>query len=315
MVARLGGDEFAVLQFDLADSADAGTLAGKVRDALSIPVTLGGNVVGITASVGIATYAPEIATPDEMLVQADVALYRAKDEGRDQFRFHTEELDDQVRAQIAMTADLAAAITRDEFALHYEPQLELGTGRNIGMQAVLSWNHPKHGMLMPSAFQAIAERSGASTAIGRWTIDHACAQMSLWRKAGNAPASVGVNVSFSQIKNSDAFVRFIRETLARWGMPPAELELGFTEYVLARTAMSRNDAIEQLQKLGVMISIADFGTQCSTFNYLSSYQVSRIKISQPLIVAATNDADSAVTMQAIVAMASELRIDVIAANH
>jgi diguanylate cyclase (GGDEF)-like protein/PAS domain S-box-containing protein len=312
IVARLGGDEFAILQFDLNDASDAGALAGKIRDALATPVTLSGNVVRITASVGIATYAPEIATPGDMLAQADIALYRAKEEGRDQYRFHTEELDDRVRAQVAMTNDLAAAISRDEFALHYEPQLELCTGRNVGMQAVLSWHHPTRGLLMPSAFHAIAERSGASATIGRWKIDRACEQMSRWRKAGNAPATVAVNISFAQIKNSGDFVRFVSETLANWSVAPGELELDVTESMLAQAAMAQNDALEQLQKLGVRISIDDFATKCSTFDYLSTYRVNRIKISQSLIDAALNDADSAVKMRAIVAMASELRIDVIA---
>ncbi|HUE44941.1 MAG TPA: EAL domain-containing protein, partial [Aestuariivirgaceae bacterium] len=312
IVARLGGDEFAVLQFDLDDGSDAGALAGKIRDALAIPVTLSGNVVCITASVGIATYAPEIATPDEMLAQADVALYRAKEEGRDQYRFHTEELDDQVREQVVMTSDLAAALGRDEFTLHYEPQLEFCTGKNAGMKAVMRWNHPTRGLLMPPAFHAIAERSGASATIGRWVIDRACEQMSLWRKAGNAPATVAVNISFAQIKNSGDFVQFVSETLAKWGVAPGELELDVTESVLARAAMAHNDALEQLQKLGVKISIDDFGTKCSTFDYLSTYRVNRIKVSQPLIDAAMNDTDSTATMRAIVAMASELRIDVIA---
>jgi diguanylate cyclase (GGDEF)-like protein/PAS domain S-box-containing protein len=312
IVARLGGDEFAILQFDLDDGSDAGALAGKIRDALAIPVALSGNLVSITASIGIATYTAEIATPDEMLAQADVALYRAKDEGRDQYRFHTEELDDRVREQVLMTSDLAAALGRDEFALHYEPQLEFCTGRNVGMQAVLRWHHPTRGLLMPPAFHAIAERSGASATIGRWMIDRACEQMSLWRKAGNAPATVAVNVSFAQIRNGDDFVQFVSETLARWGVAPGELELDVTESVLARAAMARNDALEQLQKFGVGISIDDFGTTCSTFDYLSTYRVNRIKISHPLIDAAINDTVGTATMRAIVAMASELRIDVIA---
>jgi diguanylate cyclase (GGDEF)-like protein/PAS domain S-box-containing protein len=312
IVARLGGDEFAILQFDLNDGSDAGALAGKIRDALAMPVTLSGNVVRITASVGIATYGPEITTPGDMLAQADVALYRAKEEGRDQYRFHTEELDDRVRAQVAMTNDLAEAISRDEFALHYEPQLELCTGRNVGMQAVLRWHHPTRGLLMAQAFHAIAERSGASAAIGRWMIDRACEQMSRWRKAGNAPATVAVNISFAQIKNGKDFVRFVSETLAKRGVAPCELELDVTESVLAQAAMAQNDALEQLQKLGVRISIDDFGTKCSTFDYLNTYRVNRIKVSQPLIDAARNDADSAATMRAIVAMARELRIDVIA---
>jgi diguanylate cyclase (GGDEF)-like protein/PAS domain S-box-containing protein len=250
IVARLGGDEFAILQFDLADTADAGALAIKIRSALAMPVNLCGNELSITASIGISTFGPEIAGPEDMLVQSDVALYRAKDEGRDQYRFHTQEIDIQVREQVVITDDLALALSRDEFELQYEPQVELCTGRLVGMEALVRWRHPTRGLLMPSEFLSIAEKSGAITAIGHWVIDRACRQMSLWRKTGSAPPTMAVGVSYAQIRKGDEFVQFVTETLAKWGGAPGELEIGVTEYTLARATMAQNDVLDRLQNLG-----------------------------------------------------------------
>jgi diguanylate cyclase (GGDEF)-like protein len=312
IVARFGGDEFAIMQSDLADTADAGTLAATLRAALAEPIQLGGNEVHISASVGISIYAPDTAMPEDMLAQADVALYRAKEEGRDQYRFHTEELDLQVREEVAIAEELRLAINRDEFVLHYQPQVELSTGQIVGMEALLRWNHPKRGLLMPGAFLAIAERTGAIAAIGQWVLDHACRQMSLWRKAGIAPLTIAVNISAAQIKAANEFVQHLCDTLEKWGLAPADLELDVTESMLARATFAQSDVLERLQKIGVKIAIDDFGTKYSTLDYLKTYRVNRLKIPQRLINAATQDAESAAMVRAIVGIARELNIEVIA---
>jgi diguanylate cyclase (GGDEF)-like protein/PAS domain S-box-containing protein len=311
IVARLGGDEFAILQFDLTDRSDAGALAIKIRKSLAEPVIVCGNELRITASIGISTYAPETAAPEDMLAQADVALYRAKEEGRDQYRFHTQELDVQVREQVILTEDLAGALCRGEFELHYKPQIELAGGSVVGMEAHIRWHHPTRGLLMPRAFLSTAEKSGAITAIGQWVIETACRQMSLWREAGTAPPTLAVNISYADIKRGEEFVQFVTDTLAKWRVAPGELELDVTESMLARADLVQNDVLERLQKLGIRISIDDFGTKCSTFDYLSTYHVNRIKISQPLIDASTREPAGAATVRAIVAMARELGIEVI----
>jgi diguanylate cyclase (GGDEF)-like protein/PAS domain S-box-containing protein len=312
IVARLGGDEFAILQFGLSDRSDAGVLATKVRKALALPVILSGNDVRISASIGISTSSSEIATPDEMLSQADAALYRAKEEGRDQYRFHTEELDAQVREQVAVTEELGMAISRHEFELHYQPQVELGTGRIVGMEALVRWHHPTRGLLGPSAFLSVAEKSGAITAIGQWVIDQACKQMSIWRKAGIAPSTLAMNISHVQTKAGGEFVKFVAETLEKWGLAPSELQFDVTESMLARAAMAQSDVLLRLQKLGIKISIDDFGTKYSTLDYLRTYRVNCLKIPQSLIHAAARDAGSAAAVRAIVGIARELNIEVIA---
>jgi diguanylate cyclase (GGDEF)-like protein/PAS domain S-box-containing protein len=312
LVARLGGDEFAVLQTNLGGTSDAGTLAVKILKALPIPVTLGGNELRITASIGISTYVSEIAAPEELLSQADKALYRAKEDGRDQYRFHTEELDAQVREQVAITEDLGMAIGRNEFELYYQPRVELGTGKIVGMEALIRWHHLTRGLLMPSAFIAIAEKCGAMTSIGEWVLDRACQQMSVWRRAKIAPPTLAVNISYAQLKAGTEFVQMVTATLEKWQLVPEDLELDVTESMLARAAMTQNDILSRLQKLGIKISIDDFGTGFSTLDYLRTYRVNRIQIPQALIDAAREDPGSASMVRAIVGIASELNIEVIA---
>jgi diguanylate cyclase (GGDEF)-like protein/PAS domain S-box-containing protein len=312
LVARLGGDEFAIIQSDLSDPSDAGVLAVKVRKTLATPMNLSGNVAQITASIGISTYAAEAASPDDMLSQADVALYRAKEEGRDQYRFHTEDLDVQVREQVAITEELKSAIEREELELQYQPQVELSTGKIVGIEALIRWNHPTRGLLMPAAFLPIAEKSGVITGIGQWVLDRACEQMSKWREAGIAPPTLGVNISSAQIKAGSEFVQFVTSTLGKWNLAPSDLELDVTESMLARVAMTQSDVLARLHELGVKIAIDDFGTKYSSLEYLRTYRINRVKIPQELIDAAPQDPTSAAIVRTIVGIARELNIEVIA---
>ncbi len=312
LVGRVGGDEFAVLQTDLEDTADAGGLAAKLRAAVAEPVHIGGNEVHVTMSIGISVCTSDTAVPEDLLAQGDVALYRAKEEGRDQYRFHTEELDIRVRSEVALADELRTALERGEFKLYYQPQVELDTGRIVGMEALIRWNHPTRGLLTPSAFLPIAERTGTITAIGQWVLDRACQQMGAWRKTGIAPQTIAVNISLAQIKADVEFLKLVTDTLERWHLVPADLELDVTESMLARATMAQNDVLERLQNLGIKISIDDFGTKYSTLDYLRTYRVNRLKIPQRLVDAAPRDPESAAMVRAIVGIARELNIDVIA---
>lgn len=312
LVARPGGDEFAILQSDLTDGADAGALAVKLRAALAVPIPLEGSELHITASIGIATYAPDIPEPDDMLARADLALYRAKDEGRDQYRFHSLELDERVREQVTMADQLREALVRQEFELHYQPQVELSSGRIVGMEALLRWNHPTRGRLKPMAFLGIADRAGSIAAIGNWVLGHACSQLSDWRKAGIAPPTIAVNVALAQLKTGNEFVQLVESTLAKYGLPAGTLEIDVTESMLAHTTLAHNDVLERLQKLGVKIAIDDFGTKFSSLDYLRTYRVGRLKISKSMVEAATEHTGNAAMVRAITSIARELNIEVVA---
>ena len=312
LAGRLGGDEFAVLQSELAESADAGTLAEKIRGALAEPYQIEGNTLHMTTSIGIAIYEFETKTAEDLLAQADIALYRAKEEGRDQYRFHTEELDIEVREQVDLSNELRGALSRGEFRLVYQPQVELSSGRIVGMEALIRWQHPTRGLLSPSAFLAVADRTGAIGAIGRWVLDEACRQMHDWRKGGCAPATLAVNISPVEIKAGDEFVEFVRATLEKWELAPQTLELDVTESMLARATLTQNDVLERLQQIGVKISIDDFGTQYSSLDYLRTYRVNRLKIPQSLTSTAAWMPENAAMVRAIVGIARELGIEVIA---
>ena len=277
LLARIGGDEFAVLQTDLSDTADAGALADKLRAAIADTIQIGGNELHMTASIGIAVYDADIAVPEDLLAQADVALYRAKEEGRDQYRFHTQELDTQVREQVAIAEELRRAVGRGELELYYQPQVELSTSHITGMEALIRWRHPKRGLLLPGQFIEVAERTGTITSIGQWVLDTACRQMSAWRTAGVAPSTIAVNVSAVQLKAANEFVELVNASLKKWHLAPGDLELDVTESTLARVALAQNDVLERLQKMGVRIAIDDFGMEYSSLDYLKTYHVNRIK--------------------------------------
>jgi diguanylate cyclase (GGDEF)-like protein/PAS domain S-box-containing protein len=312
ILARIGGDEFAVLQSDLSDTADAGALADKLRAAIAETIQIGGNELHMTASIGIAVYEAGIAVPEDLLAQADVALYRAKEEGRDQYRFHTQELDTQVREQVAIAEELRRAVGRGELELHYQPQVEFSTSHITGMEALIRWRHPKRGLLLPGQFIEVAERTGTITSIGQWVLDSACRQMSAWRAAGVAPSTIAVNVSAVQLKAANEFVELVSATLKKWHLAAGELELDVTESTLARVALAQNDVLERLQKMGVRIAIDDFGMEYSSLDYLKTYHVNRIKIPRPLLDAALRDRDSAAVVRAIVDIARELGIEIVA---
>jgi diguanylate cyclase (GGDEF)-like protein/PAS domain S-box-containing protein len=312
VIARLGGDEFAILQMDMIEPANAAALAAKLQTALEQSYQLNGNEVRISASIGICPYAPGSTAADTMLAQADLALYRSKEEGRNQYHFHSEDLDQEVFDRLTLANDLRTAIEQNELELYYQPEVELSTGKILGMEALARWNHPEHGLLGADAFIPIAEKTGAIVALGHWVLEQACQQMHRWRTQGTAPPVITVNLSLVQIKSGDELVRDVSAILAKWGLQPSDLKFDVTEATLAQTKWTRNDVLPQLRELGVKIAIDDFGTEYSSFDYLKTYRVNHLKIAQTFINAAPDDADSATTVRAIINFARELGIGIIA---
>lgn len=312
LVARLGGDEFAVLQPDAADADAAGALARKIRDAISAPHALAGRPLRITVSVGIALWGPEVERPADLLAQADRALYLAKQEGRDRFRFHSGELDAKVRLHAALGEELREALGRDELELHYQPQVELASGRIAGLEALVRWRHPSRGLLGPADLLPVAERTGAMLLLGRWVLDRACRQLAEWRRDGIAPPTLAVNVALAQLRAGAELVDAVSGALVRYGLPPEVLELDVTEAMLAHAEGSPGDALERLRDLGVRIAVDDFGARSSSLEHLRIYRVSRLTVPRTLVEAAQRDARVAATVRAIVAVARELGLDVVA---
>lgn len=312
LVARLGGDEFAVLQGEMGEPTHAGVLAAKLQKTLAAPYRIDGNDLRISASIGICPYAPGIASPDAMLVQADLALYRSKNEGRNQFHFHSTDLDQVVIDRVALADDLKMAIERNEIEVQYQPRFELASRTIVGMEAQLRWNHPVRGLIAPAIFLPIAEKTGTVLALGGWMRDEACRQMRLWRDEGLPVKVIAVNLSLFELKGGEELLRSITETLAKWHLAASDLELDVTEATLTQLTWSRNGILLQLRWLGLQIAIDDFGSEYSSFDYVRAYGVTHLKIAHSFIDRSITDAESAKTLSAIVHFARDVGIGVIA---
>ncbi len=312
MVARFGGDEFAVLQDEVTDVGSAEMLAAKICQAIAIPLSIDGNLLHTTVSIGVVPCREDIDSPDAMLMKADLALYQAKDRGRDQFRIHVEELDQEARERVALGEDLRMAIARDELELHYQPQVELTTGRIIGVEALVRWNHPTRGFLLPDTFIPIAESSGNILQIGQWVIGQTCRQIRVWQDEGIMPQVVAANVSAGQFKLAADLDRIVAECLGKYDIAPDRLELELTESVLMETTQRYNEAFERLRGLGVRIAIDDFGTGYSSLDYLRSFRVSRLKIDRRFVSGSTINPDDAIIIRAVIGLAHELSVEVVA---
>jgi diguanylate cyclase (GGDEF)-like protein/PAS domain S-box-containing protein len=313
LVARLGGDEFAILQMDVNEPANAGALAAKIQESLAKPYLLADSQVTIvTASIGICPFSSGSAGPDAMLAQADLALYRSKNAGRNQYHFHTDDLDQEVRERVTVAEELRSAIDKGELELFYQPQVEIVSGNIVGMEALLRWNHPQRGLLRAADFIPQAEKARLTPALGHWVLDQSCRQMRLWRDAGVAPPVIAINLSLTQLKDSRELVRDVDITTARHGIEPGCLEFDVTEATLAQATLTHNDCLKQLRQLGAQIAIDDFGAEYSSFEYLRAYDVSHLKIAQSFINSADTFPERAGMIRAIIKIARELNIGVIA---
>ncbi|WP_150804005.1 putative bifunctional diguanylate cyclase/phosphodiesterase [Pseudomonas fluorescens] len=312
VVARLGGDEFAILQLDVTDPTHSAALAAKVRDELVLPYSLNGNDVRVSVSIGISTYTPSTGSADDLLIQADMALYRSKEKGRNQYHFHSEEINQEVVERITLANDLKQAIEQDELELHYLPEVDLGSGKILGMEAQVRWNHPERGLLEADVFLPAAEKTGTIIALGHWLLDKACQQMRQWRDLDMAPPLIAIKLSLAQLKSGPELIYDVLRTTARWNLCPWDLRFDVTEATLAQTKWTHNDVLPRLRELGVKIAIDDFGTEYSSFDYLKTYQVNHLKIAQAFIDSATRDPASATTLRAIINFARDVGIGIIA---
>jgi EAL domain-containing protein (putative c-di-GMP-specific phosphodiesterase class I) len=213
-----------------------------------------------------------------MLIQADLALYRSKEDGRNQYHFHSDALDQQVLDRVTLAGEVLEAISRGEFEFEYEPQFDLSSQSTVAMEALMRWNHPTRGLLTPEIFIPVVEKTGAMIALGHWALDEACRQMSEWRKGGVPLPVIALNLSLLQLKSGHALVRDVTQTLAKWSLAPSDLEFDVTEATLAQLTWAQNDVLPQLRQLGVKIAIDDFGSEYSSFDYIRAFRVNHLKI-------------------------------------
>jgi len=228
------------------------------------------------------------------------------------FRFHSAEFDREVHERVSISDDLRGAVERGELCLYYQPQVALDSGRIVGAEALLRWNHPKRGLVLPGTFIPIAERTGAIVALGEFVFSEACRQLKEWNELGLAPGVVAVNFSASQFKAGPDLTDSIAATIERCGVPPSRLEVELTESVLMEVTEQHNELLTRLRKLGVRIAIDDFGIGYSSLSYLTSYPFSRLKIAQELVLGANSERRNATVVRAAIRLADELGIECIA---
>lgn len=312
MVARLGGDEFTVLISGEQAGELAVRTAQRVLQALRRPFSIAGREMFVSASIGIAVNGPEDRSTTELLRKADVALYRAKAEGRARFVVFTPELDADPAERFDLDNALRRAVERQELELLYQPVVDLETGALVGMEALLRWNHPHRGVLSPATFISIAEESGEIVRIGQWVLEEACreaARAQNLRPGGRL--TVSVNVSAAEFQQPDLTGR-IRRVLEATGLDPAALQLELTESVLMRDVPAALEVLQGLRRLGVRLALDDFGTGYSSLSYLQRLPIDTLKVDQAFVGRLGVDASSGPLVRAIVEMGAALGMEVVA---
>jgi diguanylate cyclase (GGDEF)-like protein/PAS domain S-box-containing protein len=310
-VGRLGGDEFLIVLNSVKDISDVAVAAKRFMDAMAAEFVVQGHSLGITCSLGVSIF-PEHGTDVESLLKhADAAMYSAKENGRNSFQFFSEEMTAQVVERLTLENSLRPALEKKQLFLVYQPQMDLATGKIIGLEALLRWQHPELGLVPPDKFIRIAENSGLILPIGEWVLRTACSQARKWQDEGFPAVRVAVNVSAVQFRQPD-FCAIVSRVLHETGLAPQYLELELTESLLLSSADMTLPVIHELSALGVTLAIDDFGTGYSNFGYLRQFRVSRLKIDRSFINNVAVDPDDAAIANAIISMAKSMSLKVIA---
>ncbi|HZZ95009.1 MAG TPA: EAL domain-containing protein [Usitatibacter sp.] len=310
-VARFGGDEFAVLITGLHHPQEAWLLSETVVERLSTAFEAGGHTCFLSASVGIALFPEDGESAEALLKSADTAMYRAKSGGRSQVVFFEEKMNSEAVSRLTLDRELRGALEREELTLHYQPQLDLKTGKLIAAEALLRWNRPGHGFVPPARFIPLAEQSGLIDQIGQWTIERACAQIHAWHAEGIPIERVAVNVSPRQFRRR-SIVKHLRDALARHQIPASALEIEITEGLLLEQGPSVEGMLHEIAEAGHPIALDDFGTGFSSMSYLKRFPVHTIKIDRVFIEGLGGGPDSEAIVAAIIAMSHALGKSVIA---
>ena len=310
-ISRQGGDEFLIVLPDLRGADAITPVLLKIRDQLQTPFDIDGHELTTSASIGVAIYPDDGLDFDTLLKKADTAMYRAKDGGRNSYRFFDEQMNVEAVEHLHLKNGLRRAIERAEFVLHYQPQIDLNTGSIVGAEALLRWNHPEFGMISPARFIPVAEDSGLIVPIGEWVIREACRQGVAWRSAGLPPLVMAVNLSAVQFKRGDV-EQTVTQALKSSGFDPQLLELELTESILIHNTDNVLASVQRLKLLGVKLSIDDFGTGYSSLSYLKRFAVDKLKIDQSFIRDLATDPDDAAIILAIIQMARSLNLTTIA---
>jgi diguanylate cyclase (GGDEF)-like protein/PAS domain S-box-containing protein len=310
-VARLGGDEFLIMLTDVKDIPDAAVAAERLMDAMTADFVVQGHTLGVSCSLGISVFPEHGADSETLIKNADAAMYSAKADGRNNFRFFTDDMNAQAIERLTLESSLRSALVKEQLFLMYQPQINIASGKIIGLEALLRWQHPDLGLVPPDKFIHIAENSGLIVPIGEWVLRTACSQARKWQNEGLPLVTVAVNVSGVQFRQ-EGFCELIRRVLHETGLAAQYLELELTESLLLANADVTHSVLRELKSMGLTLAVDDFGTGYSNFTSLRQFGISKLKIDRSFIRdVATNPEDSAITA-AIISMAKSLRLKVIA---
>ena len=301
-VARVGGDEFVLVQLGAEQPAAAEALCRRLRETLSAPVVIEGKEVAAGVSIGVALAPTDGELPDDLVRHADIALYQAKNDGRGRFRFFEERMNAALQARSALERDLRRALAENRLELRYQPQVDLETGRMIGAEALLRWNHPQRGEILPGAFIPLAEETGLILPIGDWVLRSACAEAAGW-----PGLRLAVNISPVQFREP-GLIGTVEEALRGSGLAPDRLELEITESVLLEDTEAAVAILQALKSLGVRIAMDDFGTGYSSLSYLRRFAFDKIKIDRSFVADLGRSSDAAAIVRSVVGLGASLGI-------
>lgn len=312
-VARMGGDEFTVILTDISMAVDAALVARKILEQFKAPFEIGEQVVYLGASIGVSIYPEHGTTVDDLVRNADTAMYRAKDRGRGTFEYYSKELTDKAFQRVLMETSLHNAVTNDELVLFYQPQCELTTGKICGIEALVRWSKDGLASVPPSAFIPLAEETGIILPMGLWILEEACRQMKKWLDAGvmSSDATISVNISGKQFDKGN-LLQTVQRVLELTGLSPGNLELEITESTMMLSTETTEKILSGFRDMGVKIAVDDFGTGYSSLNYLKQLPLTRLKIDQSFISDLPQDRHDVAITRTIISLANNLSLDVLA---
>ncbi len=311
LIARQGGDEFIVLLPGLSDSSQVNAVCRKILEVSRLPFQIGSQEARVSASIGVSFFPEDGSDADELLKHADTAMYIAKSEGKSGYKVFTGQMEETLQQRVRLEKSLRAGVENGELLLYYQPVVNLVTGKLHGVEALVRWNHPELGLILPEEFIPYAEESNAILEIGAWVVTQACRQIAAWHAKGYPNVSVAVNVSGRQL-GSDRFADTVQSALSAANLEPRYLELEITESVVMQHVSQTLDTLEKLRGLGIRLAIDDFGTGYSSLSYLKRFNVDRIKIDKSFVRNIASDRNDIAIVKAIIAMAHSMEIEVTA---
>lgn len=310
-IARLGGDEFTVILEGAQHVDDVAQVAQKILSAFFEPFRVERHEIFMTTSIGVTIYPFDEEDPDNLLKNADIAMYRAKEMGGKSYQFYTADMTKRVVERMRMENRLRHALERDEFVLHYQPLFHLGSGRIVGMEALLRWQPPETELVYPDAFIPALEDTGLIVPVGNWVLKAACAQLETWNRGRNEPLRIAINISPRQL-GEPAFLSTVEEIVTASGLAPGLLEFEITESALLQNTDTVVGTLNRLRKLGIRLAMDDFGTGYSSLSHLRHFQIDILKIDRSFVRDLTSDPDAAAIVAAIVALGNALKLTVVA---